>query len=141
MLDRQERIHNWNQTRVKEQVCLCLGVGGVGGGVCLQLLRLGVGKLILVDYDKVEESNLNRQILYSQEDIGLSKIESSFKSLSQHNIDQTEILTYDLDILKNVNLLKQLVQSSTVVFNMIDYGDSFDYLIQSICLQYSKTLL
>ena len=53
-------IEGWNQEVIENQVCLCLGIGGIGSNVCIQLLRLGVKKIIIVDYDKVDLSNINR---------------------------------------------------------------------------------
>lgn len=63
--DRQIRIPGWDQAKVESQVCLVLGVGGLGSGVAMGLARMGVGKIILVDKDVVDLTNLNRQILYS----------------------------------------------------------------------------
>jgi adenylyltransferase/sulfurtransferase len=53
-----------------------LGVGGLGCGVAMGLARLGVRKLIMIDRDVVDESNLNRQILFTREDIGKPKAET-----------------------------------------------------------------
>lgn len=58
--DRQIRIQNWDQSKIENQNCLLLGVGGLGSGVAMGLARLGVRKLILVDRDVVDETNLNR---------------------------------------------------------------------------------
>ena len=60
VFDRQIRIPEWNQGRVEEQVCLVLGTGGLGCGVALGLARMGVGRIILLDKDVVDLSNLNR---------------------------------------------------------------------------------
>ena len=54
---------------------LVLGVGGVGGYVVESLARSNIGTLILVDYDKVEESNINRQIIALNSTIGKSKVD------------------------------------------------------------------
>lgn len=52
-----------------------IGVGGVGGYVCLMLARAGVGRITLVDFDRVDETNINRQIVASQSTIGKLKTE------------------------------------------------------------------
>ena len=65
IFDRQMRIEKWNQNKLAQEVALCLGIGGLGSVVVLNLLRLGVKKIIMVDYDKVEYHNLNRQLLFS----------------------------------------------------------------------------
>ncbi len=65
--DRQKRIPEWKQENIENQICLCLGVGGIGCSVSLGLVRLGVKKLYLVDRDVVDAHNLNRQLLFSKE--------------------------------------------------------------------------
>ena len=62
--DRQVRIDLWDQSELKEQTVLILGVGGLGSIVMMNLLRLGIKKLIIIDYDIVDIHNLNRQIMY-----------------------------------------------------------------------------
>ena len=52
---------------------MVLGVGGLGCGVSMGLARLGVKKIIMLDKDLVDASNLNRQILFRPEDVGLPK--------------------------------------------------------------------
>ena len=59
-----------------------LGVGGLGGWVALNLACCGVGEMLLLDFDKVELSNLNRQVLYSEADIGRFKAEAAAERLA-----------------------------------------------------------
>jgi bacteriocin biosynthesis cyclodehydratase domain-containing protein len=54
-----------------------LGVGGTGGNVAAALLGCGIAEMLLVDFDRVELSNLNRQVLYSEADIGWPKVEAA----------------------------------------------------------------
>lgn len=81
VFDRQIRIQNWNQTKVEESICLVLGVGGLGSGVAMGLARLGVKKIILIDKDTVDITNLNRQILFKLSDVGLPKAITGRKNL------------------------------------------------------------
>lgn len=53
------------------------------------MLRLGVKKVIIVDYDVVDIHNLNRQVMYGLEDVGKSKVESALKNSKHHNISNT----------------------------------------------------
>jgi len=76
---------------VAKQSVLILGVGGLGSVVALNLLRLGIGKLFLVDYDVVDVHNLNRQLLYSQEDVGKPKVEAALKNAEFHKAGSTDI--------------------------------------------------
>jgi bacteriocin biosynthesis cyclodehydratase domain-containing protein len=62
-----------------------LGVGGLGGWSALNLACVGVGEMLLVDFDRVEMSNLNRQVLYSEADIGRLKAEAAAERLSAFN--------------------------------------------------------
>jgi bacteriocin biosynthesis cyclodehydratase domain-containing protein len=62
-----------------------LGVGGLGGWSALNLACCGVGEMLLVDFDQVELSNLNRQVLYTEHDIGRLKAEAAAERLSAFN--------------------------------------------------------
>lgn len=70
VFDRQVRIEDWSQKLIGTHTALCLGVGGLGSTVIMNLLRLGLKKIILVDYDKVDVHNLNRQIMFTMKDVG-----------------------------------------------------------------------
>lgn len=131
--DRQKRIANWDQNFLTQSVAVCFGVGGLGSIVSLNLCRMGVGRIILIDYDRVEYHNLNRQLLLSKEDIGKLKVEAAKESLEKtHNL-VSHIEAYNLDIIAKWDQVINIVKEATVVFNMIDYGDYFDLAAQSLC--------
>lgn len=113
---------------------LILGVGGLGSVVLMNVLRLGVKKVIIVDYDVVDIHNLNRQILFSVEDIGKRKVDSAIKNSKHHNISNTEIVGYHGDAVKNWTKIIELAKQSNVVFNCIDYGDKYDISVASLCM-------
>jgi len=69
------------QKRLKESRALCIGAGGLGSPATMYLAAAGVGHLGLVDFDVVDESNLQRQILHSTEAVGRSKLESARERL------------------------------------------------------------
>ncbi|MFO7773976.1 MAG: HesA/MoeB/ThiF family protein [Dehalococcoidia bacterium] len=89
------------QEKLKQSHVMVAGIGGLGSSAALYLTCTGVGHLTLVDYDRVELSNLNRQVLHYEEDIGegkpfsaarkLAKLNSSievtsvFKKITEHN--------------------------------------------------------
>ena len=58
-----------------------MGAGGLGSNIAMNLVRLGIKKLFILDMDVVDIHNLNRQILYSKEHIGKSKVYSAVESL------------------------------------------------------------
>src|SRR3954447_8785438 len=73
------------QQRLESSRIAVLGVGGLGGWVALNLACCGVGEMLLLDFDRVELSNLNRQVLYSEADIGRFKAEAAAERLAGFN--------------------------------------------------------
>jgi molybdopterin/thiamine biosynthesis adenylyltransferase len=73
------------QERLSEGTVLVAGAGGLGSPVAFYLAAAGIGHLRIADYDRVEESNLNRQILHRQQDIGRLKVESAMDTLLAQN--------------------------------------------------------
>jgi bacteriocin biosynthesis cyclodehydratase domain-containing protein len=65
------------QRRLREAKVAVLGVGGLGGSAALWLASVGIGEMWLIDGDRVEASNLNRQILFAEAEIGLLKVEAA----------------------------------------------------------------
>ncbi len=80
------------QERLREAKVAVLGVGGLGGWSAWALACTGVGEMWLIDGDRVEVSNLNRQILYTEADIGLLKVECAAARLRAFN-SMAEITT------------------------------------------------
>ncbi len=73
------------QRRLKSASVLIVGTGGLGSPIALYLAAAGVGRIGLVDYDRVESSNLQRQVIHSQQSLGESKVESAKKRLLDLN--------------------------------------------------------
>src|SRR2546429_6200640 len=73
------------QRRLKEARVLCIGAGGLGSPAALYLAAAGIGKIGLVDFDAVDLSNLQRQILHGTKDVGRAKLESARDRLSDIN--------------------------------------------------------
>ena len=73
------------QARLKQaRVCIC-GAGGLGSPVAIYLAAAGVGAITIVDHDRVALSNLNRQVLHGEADIGRLKVDSAKATLNQLN--------------------------------------------------------
>ena len=73
------------QQRLKASRVLCVGAGGLGSPLALYLAAAGVGTLGIVDFDRVDESNLQRQLLHGTKDIGRSKLDSAESRLRDVN--------------------------------------------------------
>lgn len=87
-IDRVPRASSWDiQIILRRSRVLVIGVGGVGGVVAQGLVASGVGCLHCVDADAVELSNLNRQTLYREDDIGRPKVEAAVEHLRALNSD------------------------------------------------------
>src|SRR5215475_8031396 len=73
------------QQRLKAAKVLCVGTGGLGSPMAFYLAAAGIGTLGLVDFDVVDASNLQRQIIHSTKDIGRSKLDSAEEKLKALN--------------------------------------------------------
>ena len=80
------------QKRLKNAKVLCVGAGGLGSPALLYLAAAGVGTLGIVDFDVVDESNLQRQIIHGQSDVGRPKAESARDSIREINPNVTVIV-------------------------------------------------
>lgn len=95
------------------KVCL-LGCGGLGSHILLELAALGIKGLVIVDFDKIELSNLNRQILYKEEDIGLKKVTTA-KTRALEFSPTMDIKSIDLRISSAEDIKKIIVDRELVI--------------------------
>jgi adenylyltransferase/sulfurtransferase len=100
------------QLRLKQAKVLCIGTGGLGAPLGLYLAAAGVGQIGLVDFDRVDVTNLQRQILFSTSDIGRPKIEAAAERLRGLNPDihihpiEAQLTSENaLDILKDYDIV------------------------------------
>ena len=122
------------QLKLKQAKVLCIGTGGLGAPLGLYLAAAGVGRIGLVDFDKVDLSNLQRQILFDTNDIGRPKIEAATNRLRNLNPDiqidnfETRLTSENaLDILKDYDIV-------------VDGTDNFPtrYLVNDACVILGK---
>ena len=85
--EREELLIGDKINILKNKTILVLGLGGVGGYVTESLARSGIGNLILVDYDKVDITNINRQIIATHSNIGKLKTECFKERIADINKD------------------------------------------------------
>jgi molybdopterin/thiamine biosynthesis adenylyltransferase len=97
-IDSEPRSSRYDlQARLKASKVTVLGIGGIGSAVVSSLVASGVGRVHCVDFDEVELSNLNRQLLYSEADVGRRKVEVAVERLSSMNGD-VEVTGTDLKL-------------------------------------------
>jgi len=116
---------------------LIVGVGGLGCPLITYLAASGVGVIGIVDFDKVELSNLNRQTLYGLNDLGKFKIFQAKKNINKIN-KKIKIITY------NKKLSSKNIKSIFNKFDIIcDGTDNYDtrYLINDYCVKKKKILI
>lgn len=103
------------QERLEQKKVVILGCGGIGNLVGISLATAGVKELILVDDDKVELSNLNRQFMFTKKDIGQYKTKSLQKALLERN-DNISIQTYEqrasLELMQSIGKVDLIVLSA-----------------------------
>ena len=122
------------QRRLKASRVLLVGAGGLGSPLGLYLAAAGVGTLGLVDFDRVDESNLQRQVLYGQSDVGRPKIEAALERLAEVN-PLIKLEPHPIR-LKAANA-RALVEAYDVV---VDGSDNFAtrYLVNDACVLAGK---
>lgn len=87
-VDLRRQDHGWeSQLQLRDASALILGVGGTGATTAWALAAAGIGRLHCVDADNVELSNLNRQVLYGEDDIGRLKVDVAVERLRRLNSD------------------------------------------------------
>ena len=114
--DRQILIKNWNQEKIRNSRVVIVGMGALGTIVSASLAMAGVGELILVDYDTIEITNLNRQLLFHTEDVGKSKVMVGEEELNHINPD-LKITPLDMRI---QDVPTEVLESVTVIVEGLD---------------------
>jgi molybdopterin/thiamine biosynthesis adenylyltransferase len=84
---RQSLIPGWNQEKLDNSIVVLVGVGAIGSYVATILASSGIGKLVIIEFDTIELSNLNRQLLFRNEDVGKPKAEIAAQRLRELNPD------------------------------------------------------
>ena len=125
------------QEKLKAAKVLVVGAGGLGCPVLMYLAAAGVGKIGIVDFDTVDETNLQRQVLFDVNDVGRSKAESAKQKLSKQNphieieSSQVKLTTQNaLDLFSKYDLV-------------VDGTDNFSarYMVNDACVLSGRTLV
>jgi adenylyltransferase/sulfurtransferase len=122
------------QQRLMNAKVLCVGAGGLGSPALMYLAAAGVGTIGIVEFDTVDESNLQRQIIHGQSDIGKSKAQSAKAKISEIN-PNVNVITHETR-LDNSNVMEIFSQYDIIV----DGTDNFAtrYLVNDACVILKK---
>ena len=122
------------QRRLAAGSALIIGAGGLGSPIAIYLAAAGVGRIGLVDFDRVDETNLHRQILYNSSDVGRHKLDAAVSHLNELNPDVDVVAHHGL-LMANTAL--DILRGYDVI---IDGTDNFParYLINDACTLLGK---
>jgi adenylyltransferase/sulfurtransferase len=122
------------QKRLKHAKVLCVGAGGLGSPALMYLAAAGVGTLGVIDFDTVDESNLQRQVIHGQSDIGRPKAESAAESVREIN-PYVKVVIHN-EVLSNDNVLDIFGRYDLIV----DGTDNFAtrYMVNDACVFLGK---
>jgi len=132
-----KNIGEQGQIALSQATILIIGIGGLGNPAALYLAAAGVGKLILVDGDNIETSNLPRQILFNEQDINNNKADTASDKLQQQFPD-TEIEV--IDEMFDQELADYYLNDVNLVLDCTDNINS-RYLINKLCVQNKTPLI
>jgi adenylyltransferase/sulfurtransferase len=120
-----------SQERLLASRVLIVGLGGLGSPVALYLAAAGVGRLLLADFDAVDLSNLQRQILHTSERIGWTKVDSALATLSALN-PHTELVGIKRSL--SAERLRELAGEVDLI---VDASDNFQtrYAVNAACVE------
>ena len=125
------------QKKILNSRVLVIGMGGLGCPVAEFLTRSGIGSIGIVDHDLVSLSNIHRQTLYDEKDLGKSKVNVAQKKLQNINSKtKINIFNFKLDKKKFIKIIKNYDY-------VVDGTDNFEtkFLINDISLKYKKFLV
>ena len=125
------------QNKLLQSHCLIVGAGGLGSPVAIYLAASGVGKLTICDFDDVDLSNLQRQIIHEENSIGLNKADSAKKTLSRINSD---IKVIPIKNQMNIDEVKLVAEDVDVI---VDCSDNFEtrYALNKIAFDLKRPLI
>jgi len=126
-----EEIGYQGQLKLKQSKVCVVGVGGLGNPITARLAAMGVGKIRIVDRDVIELSNLHRQTMFNEDDIGQVKVETAAKKLRKLNAD---IVIEELPISINDYTALEVVDGCDVVVDALDSVNA-RYSLNKACIE------
>jgi adenylyltransferase/sulfurtransferase len=126
-----EEIGYQGQLKLKQAKVCVVGVGGLGNPITTRLAAMGVGKIRIVDRDVIELSNLHRQTLFNEDDVGQVKVEIAAKKLRKLNPD---IIIEELPVSVNDYSAFDVVDGCDVVIDALDSVNA-RYSLNKACIE------
>jgi len=126
-----EEIGYQGQLKLKQASVCVVGVGGLGNPIVTRLAAMGVGKIRIVDRDVIELSNLHRQTMFSEDDVGQVKVETAAKKLRKLNAD---IIIEELPVSINDYTAFDVVNGCDVVIDALDSVNA-RYSLNKACIE------
>lgn len=116
---------------LRNKSCAVIGLGGLGTNVAVHLAGAGIGKMYICDFDKVNETNLNRQFMYTADNIGMYKSCVMKKRLSEYAAD-CEIIPINEKISESSNL--QFSEKCDIIFSCVDNNEA-RIILEDFCTE------
>lgn len=132
-----EQVGKSGQIKLKSFSVLIIGCGGLGCPAGIYLAAAGIGKIGLVDDDRVEKSNLHRQVLHNEHTVGISKVKSALKALQALN-SNIQVVTHETRL--NRQNAIGIIENYDAVIDATDNALS-RYLISDACVLKNKPLI
>jgi len=126
-----EEIGYQGQLKLKQAKVCVVGVGGLGNPITTRLAAMGVGKIRIVDRDVIELSNLHRQTMFNEDDVGQVKVETAAKKLRKLNPD---IIIEELPVSVNDYSAFDVVDGCDVVIDALDSVNA-RYSLNKACIE------
>ena len=126
-----QEIGYQGQLKLKQAKVCVVGVGGLGNPIVTRLAAMGVGKIRIVDRDVIELSNLHRQTMFNEDDVGQVKVETAAKKLRKLNRD---IIIEDLPVSINDYTAFDVVDGCDVVIDALDSVNA-RYSLNKACIE------
>jgi len=126
-----QEIGYQGQLKLKQSKVCVVGVGGLGNPIVTRLAAMGVGKIRIVDRDVIELSNLHRQTMFNEDDVGQVKVEIAAKKLRKLNAD---IVIEELPISINDYTALEVVDGCDVVVDALDSVNA-RYSLNKACIE------
>jgi len=126
-----EEIGYQGQLKLKQAKVCVVGVGGLGNPIAIRLAAMGVGKIRIVDRDVIELSNLHRQTMFNEDDVGQVKVETAAKKLRKLNAD---IIIEELPVSINDYTALDVVDGCDVVIDALDSVNA-RYSLNKACIE------